>query len=186
MRASFNVFIMKIYTKTGDKGETGLVSGNRVSKGDQRIELYGEVDELNSAIGFLNTLSNDSFIEKVQIELFNLGSLLACESSFWETYKLPKLSPSIISELEKKMDLYSKDLPKLKNFILPGGNEKSSRAHLCRTITRRVERKLIRFEDIKPIHSIEFLNRLSDYFFVLARYYNYIENVEEVIWKPNT
>ena len=107
------------------------------------------------------------------------------ESSFWEKYKLPKVRESIISELEERIDLYSKDLPKLKNFILPGGSEKSSRAHICRTVTRRVERKLIRFEDTKPSSSIEFLNRLSDYFFILARHYNYIENVEEVIWKPS-
>lgn len=178
---------MKIYTKTGDSGETGLVSGTRVSKSNQRIDLYGEVDELNSLIGFLNSEVSIQLHLKIQSELFNLGSLLACEFEKRKEYNLPIVSSEIIKELEASIDEMNKDLPKLKNFILPGGAEGASRAHLCRVVTRRVERKLVGFgnffEGEVPENSIVFLNRLSDYFFVLARHWNSKNKVDDILWR---
>ncbi len=180
--------LVKIYTKTGDKGETGLVSGTRVSKSDQRIDLYGEVDELNSLIGYLDVETKKELHADVQSQLFNLGSLLACEMAKREEFKLPKVSLDIVKSLEESIDEMTKELPALKNFILPGGTEASARAHLCRVVTRRVERKLVAFEanykGEAPENSVAFLNRLSDYFFVLARYWNFKNNITETLWKP--
>lgn len=178
---------MKVYTKTGDKGSTGLVSGSRVKKSDQRIDLYGNIDHLNSFVGFLaSSVSDKNFLQKIQCELFNLGSLLACEAKKRSNFNLPQMSESIIKEMEIKMDLMTEELPSLKNFILPGGSEPSARAHLCRTLTRNAERSLVAFSESfpgeAPEHSLIFLNRLSDYFFVLGRYLNFKLNQKEVIW----
>jgi cob(I)alamin adenosyltransferase len=184
----------KIYTRTGDDGETGLVSGNRVSKSSFRIRLYGDVDELNSHIGLLASHLTDAaykditqLILRIQSALFDLGSNLACEKENRAKYKLPVLDASIISEMESEMDTMDASLPKLKNFILPGGHVASSVAHICRTVTRRVERELVQFNTEhggSPENSGKFLNRLSDYFFVLARYVNYQESETEIEWKP--
>lgn len=177
---------MKIYTKTGDKGETSLLGGTRVSKSDLRVELYGEIDELNSFIGSLQVLVNNDLLKSVQNNLFNLGSFLACEQENWDKFKLTKVSENLVDILEQAMDKMNSILPELKNFILPGGSEGASRSHLCRTITRRVERKLVQFSKIKgtiiPENSIKLMNRLSDYFFVYSRYLNYESNIKEVIW----
>lgn len=185
---------MSVYTRTGDKGETSLVSGNRVSKSSARINLYGDVDELNCYIGFLvSNLSQEKYedtlllLNKVQHSLFDLGSNLACEKENREKYKLPQLNSETVSELEKSIDKMEEVLPKLKNFVLPGGAIAASAAHICRTFCRRVERELVEYQSENgetPHYSIEFLNRLSDYFFVLSRYINFQENHKEVLWAP--
>ncbi len=179
----------------GDNGETGLVGGTRVSKADARIDLYGEVDELNSWIGIAITNIDDKFfkeeidyLKKVQCYLFDLGSNLACEKEQREKFKLPKLSDQVIEGLEKRIDGLDGECPKLTNFILPGGSKAAACLHLCRTVCRKIERKMIQFrvhhEEELPVHAAPFMNRLSDFFFVLARYVNVKSNVEEVPWKP--
>ncbi len=178
---------MKIYTKSGDAGKTSLIGGSRVSKGNLRIDLYGEVDELNSFLGSLRLIHDDTLLETIQNQLFCLGSLLACEPSKKEEFKLPPISNEIVSKIEASIDQMNTTLDELKNFILPSGCEGANRAHLCRVIARRVERKLVNFldqaEDEVPEHAIIFLNRLSDYFFVLARFLNKKENISETLWK---
>lgn len=184
-----------IYTKMGDNGETGLVGGTRVSKADARIDLYGEVDELNSWIGIaITNMENEIFgseveyLKKVQCYLFDLGSNLACEKEQREKFKLPKLNDKVIEDLESRIDLADAQCPKLKNFILPGGSKAAACLHLCRTVCRKIERKMIQFkihhEEELPIHAAPFMNRLSDFFFVLARYVNVKLEVKEVPWKP--
>lgn len=186
----------KIYTKTGDKGETGLVSGNRTSKSDIRIDLYGELDELNSRIGMsCSKLSQElefqqivNFLHHIQSAIFDLGSNLACEVENRAKYKLPQISDEFVRDLELEIDRLDHELQPLQNFILPGGTVLAASIHLCRTNVRTVERKLIQFfestQEELPLNSIIFLNRLSDYFFVLARYVNKIKSVEEIEWKP--
>jgi len=180
-----------IYTKGGDRGETGLVGGTRVYKNDQRIHLYGQVDELNSQIGLAQSLSPDNkykaIILNIQSRLFDIGSNMACEASKRVEYKIPQISDLQIEELEISIDEMSMVLPELKNFILPGGSKASSSFHVCRTVCRRVERFLVEFNrtnpDELPLNILKYLNRLSDFLFVYARYLNKLDNVEEIIWK---
>lgn len=186
----------KIYTKTGDLGQTGLVSGNRTIKSDKRIDLYGELDELNSRIGLscsqlkthLEFQQTVNFLHHVQSAIFDLGSNLACEIENRAKYNLPQISTEFIADMELEIDHLDSELVPLKYFILPGGSIESSIIHLCRTNTRTVERKLIQYYEITkeelPSNSIIFLNRLSDYFFVLARYVNKIKGSEEISWRP--
>lgn len=185
----------KIYTKTGDKGSTGLVSGNRISKSDHRIDLYGDVDELNSFIGVISTdlkknnLQADyQLILKIQSALFDLGSNLACEANLREKYKLPQVNCHLIELIEKAIDRMDAELPKLKHFVLPGGTSEAAKLHVTRTIARRVERKLISYGETSkeelPENSLIFLNRLSDYFFQLARYTNLKLKTDEIPWEP--
>lgn len=179
----------KLYTRTGDKGETSLVSGKRIPKADPQIDLYGDVDELNSHIGYLlsllpKSLNDDrDLLISIQHNLFNLGSMLACEKENWEKYKLPTISSSLLLGIERRIDTLDNELEPLKNFILPGGSKVGAYAHICRTFTRRVERKLTVFND-RPESSVEVLNRLSDYFFVFSRYINNLESMPETIWEP--
>lgn len=187
----------KIYTRSGDKGETSLVSGARVSKGDVQIELYGEVDQLNSEIGHFVALLNESalneprlldLIKHVQNTLFDLGSLLACEPDNWSKYNLQLINTETIAHVEKIIDELDSVTPKIKNFILPGGSLAGSYAHVVRTTCRRVERLHIRYHadgNIVPDNSIELLNRLSDFFFVAARFVNNQLNCKEEIWSQN-
>ena len=183
----------KVYTKSGDKGETGLVGGKRVSKADHRIDLYGEVDELNSRIGFSVSLMSAfkkecDLLHILQSALFDLGSNLACEPANRANFKLPQVTPSLVQELETAIDEMEKNLPALKNFILPGGPQSAASLHLCRTGARSVERKMIGFRESHkeemPEHSLEFINRLSDFFFVLARHVTKLEGGSEILWKP--
>lgn len=186
----------KVYTKTGDKGETGLVSGNRTPKSDIRIDLYGELDELNSRIGFsCSQLAEDlhfqqtvNFIHHIQSAIFDLGSNLACEVENRSKYNLPQISDEFITDIELEIDKMDAELPQIKNFILPGGTTTASSIHMCRTNARTVERKLIGYfnttKEELPQNSVIFLNRLSDYFFILARYVNKVKGVEEINWKP--
>ncbi len=180
--------MVKIYTKTGDKGETGLVSGARISKGHDLIDLYGEVDELNANLGFLlSFLSDDNqsdveLLKLIQNALFDLGSNLACEAQNRVKYKLPQINQDAVLAIESRIDEIDQELTPLKNFILPGGLPASTYAHVCRTVCRRVERSLVRYGKDLPQYSVEFLNRLSDYLFVFSRYLNHLEKIEEVPW----
>lgn len=185
---------MKVYTKTGDKGQTGLVGGKRVSKSDIRLETYGDVDELNSHLGMLVAFLRDDaknhsldLLLDTQSALFTLGSSLASESETREKFQLPKLNPSLIERLETAIDDFEKDLEPLKNFILPNGSIAASSAHVARSVCRRVERRLVRFSiDLPgelPEHGLELLNRLSDYLFVLSRHLNKVAGEKETIWK---
>ena len=188
----------QIYTRGGDKGETSLVSGTRIPKCADVISLYGTLDELNSHLGFLICLCRKqssftpeiaSLFEKTQSAFFDLGSKLACESEFWEKYKLPDIRAELIIALENQIDSLDEQLPKLKSFILPGGSEAASYAHVVRTVCRRVERELVRHKDSGfrvPDRSLEFLNRFSDFIFVFSRYLNFKVGEKEVLWKPNS
>ena len=181
-----------IYTRTGDLGTTGLVGGTRIKKNDPRIHLYGEVDELNSCIGLaISFLTNDfekNFLYEIQSSLFDLGSNLACEKEMRTKFRLPQIKDALIEKLEKEIDQMDSLLPSLKTFILPGGSHEASAFHVCRTVCRKVERKMVDFSDQHskeiPESALRFINRLSDYFFTLARYTNYIKKIEEINWIP--
>ena len=174
---------MKIYTKTGDKGQTSLVGGTRVSKDNAQIEAYGTVDELNSAIGIVageDTVYVD-FLQDIQHKLFNIGSVLASEGNL--DFELPTVSEEDILLIEKEIDRLNEGLPRLKNFILPGGNMLSAHTHLARCICRRAERRVVTLENDEYLIHIRFLNRLSDYLFVLSREYLRLDGKQEVIWQ---
>lgn len=179
---------MKIYTKAGDKGQTSLFGGKKIFKNHIQIEAYGTIDELNSFIGLLlskiqgDTQSN--ILMLVQSLLFDIGSHLASDGSA-DQY-LPKLNKEMTQVLEDNIDTMTVELPELKSFILPGGNERVSHAHICRTICRRAERRIVDLQEIKSVDKfiIVFLNRLSDYFFVLARHLAYLDGIDEIKWNP--
>lgn len=182
----------KIYTKTGDKGSSSLVGGTRVSKNDPRLNSYGEVDELNSSLGVLKSFSLNvmdlkdlELINKVQNNLFIVGSYLACESEKTEQFQLPKFDNAIISDLEVRIDELQQQLPTLKNFILPAGGQPASLAHMSRTICRRTERSLVAVQSQFEVNEsfLVFINRLSDYLFVLARKFNHAQGIAEELWK---
>ncbi len=186
---------MKIYTKSGDKGKTSLLGGQRVDKNHPKLDAYGTVDELNSHIGLLILQIQDtkfksaskakeitSDIVKIQNHLFLLGSHIACNSeSDRKTYKIADFSSENSDWMEKLIDDLEQDLDPLKNFILPGGSLSSAQAHICRTVCRRSERLVSSLPDHEAIWLI-YLNRLSDYFFVLARYLNHTQGIKDVIW----
>lgn len=183
----------KIYTKTGDKGTTSLVNGKRIDKGDHRLDVYGTVDELNSHIGVLTSLLEsyafqgaERFLKTTQNHLFNAGSQLANTDNDMAK-KLPQITTEHIAEIEKEIDEMSKELPELKSFILPGGNQLAAQAHVLRTVCRRAEREACRLaaHESVPEMVIPYLNRLSDYFFVLARFFNRNLGVEDVQWEKN-
>ncbi len=175
---------MKIYTKTGDKGTTSLLGGTRVQKSDPRIEAYGTVDELNSSLGMLIVLfpKEEEFLLNCQHKLFNIGSLLACECDV--SFQLPTVTDEDILALEHKIDAYNNHLPLLKNFILPGGSKASAQAQICRTICRRAERRIIELEGDNYEILVKYLNRFSDFLFVLAREILFHEGKKEILWKP--
>jgi cob(I)alamin adenosyltransferase len=176
---------MKIYTRTGDSGETGLYGGRTVSKDDMRVEAYGTVDELNAALGLAAACASDGQITEslaaLQQELFSAGWDLATPLAA----EVPRLTAVGVLRLENEIDMFEKELPNLRNFILPGGNQCSAALHLARCICRRAERrvvKLMKHEDING--EIErYLNRLSDYLFVLARVVAHRAGIEETTWK---
>ncbi len=179
---------MKIYTKTGDQGTTSLFGGKRVSKSDLRIDSYGTVDELNSYIGLLrdqevNQIRKEVLVE-IQDRLFTIGSILATEPGN-EKVKIPALIESDITYLEKEMDAMDAKLPPMRFFVLPGGHPSVSFGHVARTVCRRAERLVIALnhqETIDPL-VIKYLNRLSDYLFMLCRMMAQELNIEETPWK---
>ena len=181
--------IMKIYTKTGDKGQTSLVGGTRVSKTELRIEAYGTVDELNSYVGLVRdqAVNNDrkDILKEIQDRLFTIGSILASEPE--QTKKrIPDLHENDIELLEKEMDRMDESLEPMRFFILPGGHQSVSFGHLARTVCRRAERVVIRLSQETEVDDlvIRYLNRLSDYLFVLCRMMIKDLNTEEISWKP--
>lgn len=182
-----------VYTRSGDKGLTGLVGGTRISKSDSRINLYGEVDELNSHIGvalaFLDESFDKTFYIKIQSALFDLGSNLACEKENREKYKLPKITQDLIDDMEKEIDRMDTQLEVMTHFILPGGDKAASYFHVCRTVARRIEREMVAFNGDHPSDlddvSMKFINRLSDYFFICSRFINASKNIPETKWIPN-
>ena len=176
---------MKIYTKTGDKGETSLLGGTRVSKAHHKLEAYGTVDELNSTIGLIATMNpvHQSFILKIQHKLFNIGSVLAAEKDL--TFPLPELTDEDIKLLENEIDRLNEKLPKLKNFILPGGSAISAHTQIARCVCRRAERNVVCLDDSNYTTIVGYLNRLSDYLFVLSRDFLRLEDVEEIKWEKD-
>jgi cob(I)alamin adenosyltransferase len=173
--------LSKIYTRTGDKGETGLGDGSRTPKDSLRVEAFGTVDELNSAVGLLLAASLPEGIEplltRLQHELFDLGGELCMPG-------VTLIPESYVENLERDLDALNEDLPPLKDFILPGGSEAAARCHLARTICRRAERRivsLVGMEEVNPV-SIRYLNRLSDFLFVAARVIARADGGSEVLW----
>jgi len=179
---------MKIYTRTGDKGLTSLVGGKRVPKTSSRLEAYGTVDELNSHIGLL--LAYDCLppearhvLGRVQHRLFNLGSQLATEPE--SAYQPKGIAEADVAELEDAIDKADATLPRHNRFILPGGAPASAQAHVCRTVARRAERRMLLMdEDGQPVApvALSYINRLSDYLFVLARQINNFTHTPEIFW----
>ena len=177
---------MKIYTKTGDQGKTSLFGKARVDKDDIRIESYGTVDELNSQIGLLLSEVTDpeitEFLQKIQSKLFDIGSNLAADPT--NNYPLPEIVPENTMTLERAIDKMNETLEPLKTFILPGGSKSNAVCHVCRTVCRRSERRVVtlsKVAEVKP-EIIIYLNRLSDYLFVLSRYILSAEGKDEIPW----
>ena len=184
---------MPVYTKTGDKGNTSLANGERISKADARIEAYGTVDELNSWIGILRAgiQNTDRYADRVQTELqwlqnklFNLGAALSMASGEW-------ITDADVHQLEQWIDEMQAQVPRQKAFILPYGSEAVCRCHVCRTICLRAERKIIEIVESQTSKEesnftlLQFTNRTSDYLFVLARFISFSKNEEEEAWKQN-
>ena len=180
---------MKIYTKTGDDGTTGLFGGARVPKHHIRIESYGTVDELNSYIGLVRHRKIDpkaeTILGEVQDRLFTIGSILASDPSK-SNLKTPDLHEADIELLEKEMDRMNEELPEMRAFVLPGGNDTIGFCHIARCVCRRAERLAVQLNESEPIEPLvpKYLNRLSDYLFVLSRKITQDDKVAEVPWKP--
>lgn len=180
-----------LYTRTGDTGTTSLVGGTRVKKNCARLEAYGSLDELSVAIGAISSDPRcDSElkgqIEMVQNELFNLGAYLATDVKEGDEPKCRALTQEKISQLESWIDALDEQTPKINAFILPTGCELASKAHTARVTCRRAERRILDLagESYVDPAVMEYINRLSDYFFIVARYCNFIQGVKEVVWKP--
>lgn len=181
---------MKIYTKTGDHGQTSLVGGQRVSKTCTRLEAYGTVDELNAHIGLLIALcphgQDATFLTNVQNTLFVVGGYLATDNTQREPRSGNVVTPQMVGEVEQQIDTINTVLPPFRHFILPGGTKAAAQAHVCRTVCRRAERRILALteEGVSVDANVTaYVNRLSDYFFALARKLNLDENHEEIIWR---
>ncbi len=180
---------IKIYTKTGDDGTTGLVGGNRVKKYDLRLEAYGSVDELNASMGVLRAMEKDQEMEKllrqIQNKLFNIGSRLASDEKGEEFTKGLAIRDEDVQLLEQAIDKMEEKLPRLQHFILPGGDIQVAQCHVARTICRRAERHIVEFAEQTKVEKelIKFINRLSDFLFVLARFTGFQKGVDETRWE---
>ena len=180
----------KIYTKTGDKGSTSLIGGVRVLKSHIRIESYGTVDELNSYMGMVNDMAAEprinDWIREIQDRLFTIGSELATTPDKEVKMKLPDLHNTDVQWLEQRIDEMNGSLPEMRSFILPGGNLAASTCHVARCVCRRVERICVAMQEQNehiPELIIPYINRLSDFLFVLARYISHINGAEEIPWR---
>ena len=181
----------RIYTKTGDLGKTSLIGGTKVPKSHLRIESYGTVDELNSYVGLVNDLLTDEpsrlMLKEIQDRLFTIGSSLACDPDKETLMKIPDLKETDINALEIEIDKMNEVLPAMKSFILASGHQAVSTIHVVRCVCRRAERICVHLKEeelyIDPL-VIKYLNRLSDYLFVLARYIGHLLNVPEITWTP--
>lgn len=181
---------MKIYTRTGDQGTTALYGGLRLSKGDLRIEAYGTVDELNAFLGLVAAYADElEWTERfrdIQSRLFDIGTHLAAEPGK-KNLILPEIPETKIEQLENYIDSMNEHLPELKYFILPGGNKASAACHVARTVCRRAERCVVRLSEAEQLNPvlIRYLNRLSDFLFVLARKFAHDANDPEIVWKSH-
>lgn len=181
----------KIYTKTGDKGKTSLIGGTKVPKSHIRIEAYGTVDELNSYIGLVSDHISDAhtktILKEIQDRLFTIGSSLACDPDKEPLMKIPDLKETDITLLENEMDAMNNVLPPMKFFVMPGGHVAVSTTHIARCVCRRSERLCVNMQEhelfVEPL-VIKYLNRLSDYLFVVSRYVAHLLQVAEIPWKP--
>jgi len=181
---------MKIYTKKGDKGKTQLLGGSMVSKNHIKLECYGSIDELNSFVGNIYDQEIGAFhkeiLSKIQNQLFNLGSIISFDGKK-DKIQLPNITTKSIKLMEKAIDKMEEELPVLSNFILPSGHPTASKCHIARTVCRRAERNLVALgqeEQIDNLH-IQYLNRLSDYLFVLARTILKDNNAQEIEWQKD-
>ena len=188
--------INRVYTRSGDKGETGLVGGKRVPKDSLRIEVYGTVDELNSVVGLARVFNAeklagseahrfvDLVLRDIQEELFDLGSELATPADFFKPGMI-RIGPPQVEKLERLIDECQKSLDPLKSFVLPGGGRVGAYLHQCRTVCRRAERELLRLSRVEEVSEwpLKYLNRLSDLFFVLSRWISKKSGDEEYLWQ---
>ena len=181
--------ITKVYTKTGDKGETSIIGGIRVKKSCERLEAYGTVDELSSHLGLLASMLPDGedkdLIIRIQNNLFSVCSNLATDQSQTPLYDSAKLPDGEIEDLEQEVDKIMKLLPERQGFILPGGTQPAAQAHVCRTVCRRAERRIVALSEVAQIspETQQYINRLSDYLFVLAKKINFNAGMSEIIWQ---
>lgn len=182
---------MKIYTKRGDDGTTGLLGGTRVPKHHLRIEAYGTIDELNAHLGMLRDLcgagEEANALLNIQDRLFTIGSHLATDPSHEGKMSLPELRPADTEALETSMDRMDERLPEMRHFVLPGGHVAVSQCHIARCVCRRAERLVVSLHEVQPVAGdiLTYLNRLSDYLFVLSRHLAHRLGVEEAPWKPS-
>ncbi len=181
----------KIYTRRGDDGSTGLFGGPRVRKDDLRVAAYGDVDELNSALGvareeLLAQADLLALVDSLQSELFTLGAELATPDSEKAPKEVPRIAPEHVQRLEREIDRLTGELPQMKNFILPGGSRPGAALHLCRTVCRRAERKMVELAEKSsvPAAALAYVNRLSDLLFTMARAANLRAGGREIPWKP--
>ena len=181
--------ITKVYTRTGDKGETSIVGGIRMKKSSERLEAYGTVDELSSHLGLLAAMlpegEHKSMIIRIQRNLFNVCTNLATDQSQTPLYDSAKLPDGEIELLEKEVDRMMGMWPERQGFILPGGTQAAAQAHVCRTVCRRAERRIVALSEVAIVSPEvqQYVNRLSDYLFVLAKIINFNESVSEIIWE---
>jgi cob(I)alamin adenosyltransferase len=181
--------ITKVYTKTGDQGETSIIGGIRVKKSCERLEAYGTVDELSSHLGLLASMLPDGedkdLIIRIQNNLFSVCSNLATDQSQTPLYDSARLPDGEIQVLEHKVDEIMNLLPERQGFILPGGTQAAAQAHVCRTVCRRAERRIVALSEVAQIspETLQYVNRLSDYLFVLAKKINFNTGVSEIIWQ---
>jgi cob(I)alamin adenosyltransferase len=177
-----------VYTKTGDAGTTALIGGSRVPKTHARLEAYGTVDELNSFIGLLATYvvseADRQFLLGIQNKLFSVGSYLATDQQRTDVRQASVISAADVEQIEEQIDAIDSQLPPLRAFVIPGGSRASSVCHVCRTVCRRAERRILSMAEDYPISSelLSYVNRLSDYFFVLSRKLNLDADKEEIFW----
>ena len=181
--------ITKVYTRTGDTGMTDLVGGVRIKKCDVRLEAYGTVDELSSHLGLLVSMMDDcedrQLLLRIQNDLFNVGTHLATDQSQTPLYDSAKLPEGEVERLEKAIDRINDELPGFQGFVLPGGTQAAAQCHVCRTVCRRAERRIDELMEEAAVgaDSIKFINRLSDYLFVLAKKINFNTGHSEIIWQ---
>ncbi|MBI1897596.1 MAG: cob(I)yrinic acid a,c-diamide adenosyltransferase [Acidobacteria bacterium] len=186
--------LSRIYTRQGDRGETHLAGGQRVSKDSQRIECYGTVDELNALVGLAReSAASDqrlaplaAILKRIQHELFNLGAILATRPEDVHP-KQARITAVEVGQLEREIDEMNAPLPALRSFVLPGGSRLNAELHLCRTVCRRAERVAVALsrEEQVPSEAVQYLNRLSDALFVWSRWASQVTGVAEVLWEPN-
>ena len=181
--------ITRVYTRTGDKGETSLVGGVRIKKSDIRLEAYGTVDELSAQLGMLVSMIGEGeerdFIIRVQNNLFNVCTHLATDQSQTPLYPSAHLADGEIEAMEQRIDKLNGALPERQGFILPGGTMTAAQAHICRTVCRRAERRIAALAEVATIapEMQQYVNRLSDYLFILAKIINFNEGKSEIIWE---